>query len=231
MTPALLLFGASGAVGGAVRERFLSRGWSVVSTGRSVPVGSDATAFDPFAPGFDPACLDSRGPFDAVCWAQGANVNDSVHDVDMDRHLALYKANCLFVIAGLKLLLARGLLTRPARLCIVSSVWQELARQDKLSYCVTKAALHGLVLSAAADLAADGHLINAVLPGVLDTPMTHENLTPDQVESVQAMTQFKRLPALADVAGLVGYLCSTENTGITGQFIAADLGFSHVRLL
>ncbi|MHB1678846.1 MAG: SDR family oxidoreductase, partial [Sulfuriferula sp.] len=85
--------------------------------------------------------------------------------------------------------------------------------------------------SAAADLAAEGHLVNAILPGALDTPMTRHNLTSEQIGRLTGATQFGRLPQLEDVSKLAYYLCSEENTGITGQFIAADLGFSHVRIL
>jgi NAD(P)-dependent dehydrogenase (short-subunit alcohol dehydrogenase family) len=96
---------------------------------------------------------------------------------------------------------------------------------------MSKAALRGLVLSAAADLAKDGHLINAILPGALDTPMTRRNLSADQIKSLESGTQFGRLPKLEDVASLACWLCSAENTGITGQFIAADLGYSRVRIV
>jgi enoyl-[acyl-carrier-protein] reductase (NADH) len=61
--------------------------------------------------------------------------------------------------------------------------------------------------------------------------MTRKNLTADQIDRLSSATGFNRLPALTDVASLVCYLCSPENTGISGQFIAADLGFSHVRIV
>jgi len=151
--------------------------------------------------------------------------------VDLDAHLQLYQANCVYILSSLKLLLQRNLLVKPARLCVISSIWQEIARQNKLSYSMTKSALRGLVLSAAADLAADGHLVNAILPGALDTPMTRKNLTAEQISELAGATQFNRLPQLEDVSRLAMFLCSEENTGITGQFIAADLGFSRVRIL
>ncbi|MBA3050275.1 SDR family NAD(P)-dependent oxidoreductase, partial [Brevundimonas sp.] len=118
-----------------------------------------------------------------------------------------------------------------ARLCVVSSIWQERARQSKLSYTMTKAALGGFVRSASVDLAADGHLINAVLPGVLDTPMTHAAMAPEQVQRVAQATLFNALPTPDGIARLVGFLCSDQNTVVTGQSITADLGFSHVRLV
>jgi NAD(P)-dependent dehydrogenase (short-subunit alcohol dehydrogenase family) len=96
---------------------------------------------------------------------------------------------------------------------------------------MSKAALQGLVLSASADLAEDGHLINAVLPGAIESPMTRKNLSAEQIDRLSATTGYNRLVSLEDVASLVCYLCSPQNTGITGQFIAADLGFSHVRIV
>ena len=230
----LLLFGAGGAIGGAIEEKFLADGWQVVSSGRHAKPGSSKAAWvqaDPLDTGFDGSVFDAHAPYNAVCWAQGANQNDSVYDVDADKHLDLYRANCLFILASLQKILSRKLLAPASRLCVISSIWQNIARQNKLSYGMTKAALQGLVMSASADLAVDGHLINAVLPGALDTPMTRKNLSETQIAQLSSATKFNRMPVLADVANTVHFLCSPANTGITGQFIAADLGFSHVRLV
>lgn len=230
----LLLFGSTGAIGRAVANSAVARGWAVVASARHLPDAYDGITpirVDPFARDFSADILRVHGPYAAVCWAQGTNTNDNAYNVDLDRHCEVYKANCLFVLATLKALLAADLLVRPARLCVISSIWQTLARQDKLSYCMSKAALQGLVLSASTDLAADGHLFNAVLPGALETPMTRQNLTPQQIQKLKSVTKFQRLPALEDVTSLVTFLCSPENTGITGQFIAADLGMSRVHLL
>jgi NAD(P)-dependent dehydrogenase (short-subunit alcohol dehydrogenase family) len=223
----LLLFGGTGAIGSAVASYAAARGWSVTPVSRNGP----GISYDPFdsAASFEPVA--ERAPYSAVCWAQGVNAADTVYDVDIDRHLDIYRANCVFILATLQELLTRNLLTKPARLCVISSIWQNLARQTKLSYCMSKAALEGLVLSASTDLASEGHLFNAVLPGALETPMTRRNLSAEQLQRLTSATRFERLPALEDVASVVFYLCSSENTGITGQFIAADLGFSRVRIV
>ncbi len=234
-THRLLVFGASGAIGGAIAADAAGRGWSVTGVARKLPEeGSEGVEFhalDPLADDLDASFLASAEPFDAVCWAQGANVNDNIGTVDMKRHMEIYEANCVYILATMQALLQMGKLRSPARLCVISSIWQNLARQSKLTYCMTKAALQGLVLSCSADLAADGHVINAVLPGALDTPMTRKNLSAEQIGRLTGATQFGRLPALHDVSSAVLFLCSPENTGITGQFIAADLGFSHVRIV
>ena len=186
---------------------------------------------DPAADVVAPELFDAHGPFDAVCWAQGANMTDSVFDVDADSHMALYRANCLFVLQTLRLLLDRDLLARAARLVVISSIWQNIARQNKLSYIMTKAAVGGLVRSASVDLATRGMLINAVLPSAVDTPMTRANLNAAQIGKLAAGTQFERLVSLDDVVAAIQFLCSDGNTGVTGQSIPVDLGFTHAHLV
>jgi 3-oxoacyl-[acyl-carrier protein] reductase len=175
--------------------------------------------------------LHAYGQFDAICWAQGKNCNDSIHAFNVEQHREVFEANVVYILQSLSVLLKEHLLKMPARLCVISSIWQDISRQNKLSYGVSKAALKGLVLSLANDLGTDGHLINAVLPGALDTPMTRQNLSTEQLTKITSSTQFGRLPNLEDVTNAVHFLCSTENSGVTGQFIKIDLGFSDVRIV
>ena len=229
----LLLFGGNGAIGSSVAHQFDSRGWKLTRVVRRASKSEQEIAWDPLddddLEGF--GNLLKRGPFDAVCWSQGANCNDSIYSFNLALHQDLYTVNVLYIIKALNALLLAGLLAEKSRMCVISSIWQNIARQEKLSYSVTKAALRGLVLSASNDLGRDGHLINAVLPGVIDTPMTRANLSKDQIENVQRGTQFKRLSTLGDVASTVYMLCSHENTGLTGQFINVDFGYSNVRII
>lgn len=232
----ILIFGGRGAIGAAVRARFAAMGWALAATSRQAPAaaereGADWIICDPQAGLSSRSLLDEHAPYDAVCWAQGANASDSVLDVDPAAHVKLYQANCLFVLETMKLLLTRGLLAPKARMVVVSSIWQQIARQNKLSYIMTKAAIGGLVQSASVDLASSGFLINAVLPSAIDTPMTRANLTPVQIQRLAGATGFDRLVALDDVVSAIEFLCSAKNTGVTGQSLAVDLGFSHAHLV
>jgi len=234
--PRILIFGGRGAIGSAVRGRFTALGWQVTATSRQTVPAAEAQAANWIV--CDPATglassqqLDGDGPYAAVCWAQGANITDSVFDVEPANHLELYRANCLFVVETLQLLLARDLLAPSARLVVISSIWQRIARQNKLSYIMTKAAVGGLVRSAAVDLAPRGILINAVLPSAIDTAMTTANLSPEQIKRLAGSTGFNRLVSLNEVVAVIEFLCSELNTGVTGQFLTVDLGFSHARLV
>jgi 3-oxoacyl-[acyl-carrier protein] reductase len=226
----LLLFGGSGHIGREVATKFSNKNWDVWSIVRNPDDRISSTIiWDVLLDKNIPNSLKSCTPFDAICWAQGANLNDSIYSFDKNKHLEVYQANVLYILESLTRLLSAGLLAKSAKLCIVSSIWQEISRQNKLSYAVSKSALSGLVLSLANDLAEDGYLVNAVLPGVLDTPMSRRNLTEDQIRSVEQATKFNRLTTLGDVASAIYFLCSEENTGTTGQFLKLDLGFSDVR--
>ncbi len=234
--PRLLLFGASGAIGRTVADHAVRADWSVTGVTRGpapdrAPAAIDWITWDP-AHGEADGALANRPPFDAVCWAQGANLTDSLGNFDAERHRELYNANVLSVLISADALVTRGLLaSQGARLVVVSSIWQERARANKLSYTVTKAAVGGLVRSASVDLGREGHLINAVLPGVLDTPMARANLSADQIAAVAAATTLGRLPDLDTLAETILFLCSRANRAISGQSITVDLGMSNARLV
>lgn len=228
----LLLFGGFGQIGQSIAWKFKEKGWEVfaVSRGKKSNSKYDIQWDVDVKQGHEiPTSIFDAGLFNSVCWAQGVNLNDSIYSYEPDSHVKVYEANVLFVLSTLSALLAKNLLSKPARLCVVSSIWQNISRQNKLSYAISKSALQGLVLSLANDMAIDGHLVNAVLPGALDTPMTHSNLSSAQIELIKGSTNFKKLAKLEDVASAAYYLCSDDNTGVTGQFIKVDLGFSDVR--
>lgn len=232
--PRILVIGARGSIGATLILRALDDNWSVTGTGRgnrpdTLPNGVAWIRYDPLD---GAGAFAGHAAFDAVCWSLGANMADSLLSFDPERHLALYRTNCLSVMESLSTLVTDRLLAASgARLCVISSIWQERARQDKFSYSVTKAAVGGLVRAASVDLGIQGHLINAVLPGVLDTPMTASNLTPDQIAVVQGKTTLGRLADLGTVADTVLFLCSSRNRSITGQSITVDMGMSNASLV
>lgn len=234
----VLIFGASGSIGQALCAHFLLQEYFVIGVGRQkIQKNSNPNLKwvvwndDPmvFAHPLNESLAGRR--LDSLVWAQGVNFNDDIESFDLVKHQEMYDANVTFIPRSLQAIMKSQLLSKGARLCVISSIWQNIARQNKLSYCITKSALQGLVQSLSIDLGKQGILINAVLPGALDTQMTRTNLSESQIKSLEAATPLATLPQLSDVCGLVEFLCSTKNTGITGQFIAADRGFSHARIL
>jgi 3-oxoacyl-[acyl-carrier protein] reductase len=224
-----LLFGATGAIGSAVGAKLSSLGFNVTKVVRhkTMDPGSEIVVGMPEALSSQLSTLNRK--FSAVVWAHGVNQNDSVLDVDLTSYENLMDVNVGYVLNTLSILARENLLSSPSRLCVISSVWEQIARSNKISYTISKAALGGLVRAAANDLASRNILINGVLPGVVDTPMTRQILSIDQVNGVKESTGFGRLVTVEDIAATVGFLCSPDNNGITGQSITVDLGFSNAR--
>lgn len=224
-----LVIGASGAIGSAVVDEFAQNEFQVWTSSRSVDTNAKQQLQLLGKSDADRTSMQNAPTFDAVVWAQGANLNDNINDVDDAAFAELIQANVGFVVSTMSSLLAAKKITNGARLCVVSSIWQQAIRPNKLSYSITKSALSGLVQSAALDLADQNILVNAILPGVLDTPMTRSVLSNDQIKSVATRTGFARLVTPQEIAVLCHFVCSEANTTLTGQSLVADLGFSNVR--
>jgi len=224
-----LVVGASGAIGSAVVEQFVQNKFQVWTSSRSISANGNQHLQLLGKSEADRKSLQDAPTFDAVIWAQGANLNDNITDVEDDAFAELMQANVGFVVSTMSSLLASKKISNGARLCVISSIWQQAIRPNKLSYSITKSALSGLVQSAALDLADQNILVNAILPGVLDTPMTRSVLSIEQINSVASRTGFARLVTPQEVAVLCHFVCSEANTTLTGQSMVADLGFSNVR--
>ncbi len=230
----ILLFGITGNIGKIIAESFVKRGIEVIGvTRKSSPDqqinDTKIIKWDVFKE--NPTKLEQFGPFNRICWSQGDNINDSIFDFNEEANLKLYKANCLYIMSSLSKLIKHNLLSKNAKLCVISSIWQNMARQNKLSYTVSKSALQGLINSLAIDLGKDGYLINAILPGPLNSDMTINNLSKSQLENFTKATFFNRFAEIEDVANMAHFLCSEENTSINGQFINIDLGLSNGRII
>lgn len=233
-TPKVLIYGATGTLGTALAQTFNALDWIVIGVSRhEQQANSDVSRWIKWCSGECENCIVGldRNSIDAVIWSQGINFNDSIRTIDLSAHTSMYQVNVLSILESLQQLLAGEVLTSNARLCVISSIWQNVAREMKLSYSVTKSALRGLVRSLAADLGPEGKRINAVLPGALDTPMTRANLTSDQISRLQDITPLRSMPQMDDVCQVVEFLCSRRNTGLTGQFITADRGFSYAKYI
>ena len=110
------------------------------------------------------------------------------------------------------------------RIVLTSSITGPLVGAPSLShYAASKAALLGLMRTAALELADDGITVNAVMPGNVRTP----GIEAFGAEFVQGMVDsipLKRLADPADVGWAVRYLASEEAGYVTGQTIVIDGG-------
>jgi len=120
------------------------------------------------------------------------------------------------------------------RIVNLSSISGRSGRSDQAHYAAAKCAVISLTQSAALSFASQGITVNAVCPGVVDTPMTtgiHEiragtlGITPEEsLARMVAKIPLGRLEKTEDVAGVISFLCSADAAYITGQSLNVDGG-------
>jgi NAD(P)-dependent dehydrogenase (short-subunit alcohol dehydrogenase family) len=91
-------------------------------------------------------------------------------------------------------------------------------------YTAAKAGVLGLTRHLAAEYAASGVTVNAVCPGLIDTPMVHRTIDAEQVRRYADGFPIPRLGRPEEVAALVGFLASDEAAYITGASVDVNGG-------
>ena len=223
--PNLLIFGSTGTLGGAILEKYRSEKWDVTCAVRKVVNDCDIQL--PLTP-----TVLANKKFDAVVFAQGANVNGSAMSTGTKELNELFEANVTVIAESISTLMGAGTINEAAKVVILSSLWEQFTRQEKFAYSVTKAAVGGLVRSLAVDLGRQKKiLVNGILTGIVNSPMVARTLSPEQVANVVGQTPGGELATPADVANSVYMFGSNLNTGISGQSIFVDRGFSIARTI
>ena len=223
--PNLLIFGSTGTLGGAILDKYRAEKWDVTCAVRKVVNDCDVQL------PLTSAILGNK-KFDAVVFAQGANVNGSAMQTGTKELNELFEANVTVIAESVSVLMGAGSINEGGRVVILSSLWEQFTRQEKFAYSVTKAAVGGLVRSLAVDLGRQKKiLVNGILPGIINSPMVARTLSPEQIANVVSQTPIGDLATPVDVANSVYMFGSSLNTGISGQSIFVDRGFSVARTI
>lgn len=112
------------------------------------------------------------------------------------------------------------------RIVNLSSVWGKISKEGRASYSASKFAIDGMTVAMANEFASQGILCNSVSPGFIDTEMTWKNLKVSGVEKILQSVPIGRLAKVEEVARLIYFLGTNENTYISGQNISIDGGFT-----
>jgi NAD(P)-dependent dehydrogenase (short-subunit alcohol dehydrogenase family) len=116
----------------------------------------------------------------------------------------------------------------------MASISSFLPKLEQLDYGVSKAGVVSMTRSAALSLAPHHIRVNAVAPGIIDTPMTQANAqrrsevrgvtVAEALQPLLDVTPMKRMGSPTEVANVIAFLCSEEASYITGQTIVVDGG-------
>ncbi len=99
--------------------------------------------------------------------------------------------------------------------------------QPQSYYNASKAAVHHLTKSLAAEWGARGVRINAVAPTYIETPMTKfAAADPEMFDTWLAMTPMNRMGQPSEIASVVLFLASEASSLLTGSIVVADGGYT-----
>lgn len=108
----------------------------------------------------------------------------------------------------------------------ISSIWGDKTISGRLCYTTSKSALIGMTKTLAVELAKYNIQVNTISPGFTNTKLTRSILSKDQINKLVSKVPMGRMADPIEIARIVMFLCSKQNTYITGQNIVVDGGFS-----
>lgn len=105
----------------------------------------------------------------------------------------------------------------------VSSVWGVVGGACEAAYSASKAALVGMTLALAKEVAPSGVTVNAVAPGAVDTDMM-KCYSAAELEEIRGSIPLGRMARPDEIASAVVFLL--EHGYVTGQVLTVDGGFT-----
>ncbi len=111
--------------------------------------------------------------------------------------------------------------SRWGRIINLSSIAALTGNTGQVNYAAAKGALNSATKSLAREVASRGITVNAVAPGIIDTPMSASTFDAAEIARLVPM---KRAGSPTEVADLIGFLASPQAAYITGQIISINGG-------
>jgi NAD(P)-dependent dehydrogenase (short-subunit alcohol dehydrogenase family) len=223
-----LVIAASSAVGQATVTLLKQTGHSVFTTARNtskiIPDAVlDATDFEAVDQVFQQA-----GTLDGVVNCSGSLLLKSAHMTTKEQYQAVIDASLTTAFATLRS--AGKYMTGGGSVVLISSAAAITGLANHEAIAAAKAGILGLTRSAAATYAPMNVRVNAVAPGLTETPLT-AGITANEASRKlsETMHALGRLGRPEDIARAVVFLLDPQNSWITGQALGVDGGLSHVR--
>jgi 3-oxoacyl-[acyl-carrier protein] reductase len=223
-----LVTGAANGIGKAVAERFGAEG--AIVAGVDVEEGCEYR-FDLARVDQLEGLVEAIGPVDVLCSCAG--VFDPVWAVDLtvERYRRVLAVNLdapVFLAARCGRAMAeRGY----GRILSITSIHGLRGEEQSLPYDVSKAGLEGATRTLAIELGPRGVLVNALAPGFVNTRMSivdgRNELDSEWFETVyreHRKLPLRRAAEPAEIAAHAAWLCSEQNTYLTGQVVTVDGG-------
>lgn len=236
-----VVIGAGSGIGQAAAKGLAAHGALVVCadlaqeaaelTAREIGARSQAATVDvtqsESVSGLLQTVADQHGDLNIVVTTPGANVRKPIlayQDAEFDRVIELNLKGTFRVLreAG-KIMSERG----GGSIIAFSSIRSQVVEPGQGVYAATKAGIVQMVRALAAELGPKGVRVNAIAPGVVETPLTRPIKDRSEWYSAYAAKSvFNRWATADEMAGPVVYLASDASSYVTGSVLFVDGGWT-----
>jgi NAD(P)-dependent dehydrogenase (short-subunit alcohol dehydrogenase family) len=175
------------------------------------------------------ALRERHGRLEIVVSTPAVNVRKRLVDYaeeELDRVLTLNLKGSVHVLQA-----AGRIMTSQGRGAIVlfSSIRSQVVEPGQGVYAATKAGIVQLVRTAAAELGPAGVRVNAVAPGVVETPLTAPiQARPEWYAAYAEKNVLRRWARPEEIAEPTVFLCSDAASYVTGSVLFVDAGWTAV---
>jgi NAD(P)-dependent dehydrogenase (short-subunit alcohol dehydrogenase family) len=233
-----LVTGAGQGMGAAIAARLARDGHDVAvndliaenARATAERIGGTAHPFDVADPDACAAAVGAIGDVDILVANHAYMTMAPFEDTsaaEWDRTIAVN----LLGTATLLELTAPGMVTRGwGRVVVIASEWGVIGWPNATPYAASKGGLIGLVRSAARALGPHGVAVNAIAPGITDTPQLQVDADdagislPEMIERYAADVPLGRVGRPEDIAAVVSFLCSEPAIALVGQVLQPNGG-------
>ena len=240
-TPTYLILGATGGIGSELVKQLAASGARPVLVARDGDRlaqlaeelgGVPFQALDAADPDAVKQCAKQLkadfGRVDGIANCVGSLVLKPAHRTSLEEWEATMRANLTTAFAAVSA--AATTMRDGGSVVLVSSAAARTGLASHEAIAAAKAGVIGLTLSAAATYAGQGIRVNAVAPGLVETPMT-QGLTsaPAMRKATEAMHPLGRIGRPEEVARVIAFLLDPASAWMTGQVVGVDGGLGTVR--
>lgn len=235
MNAVALVTGAAGGMGRVIIQRLAQDGFSVVAVDRAEaplaelerelkPKGLDirTCVADLAQEAAIVKLIDELPQLSALVNSAGLFDERDFFELTQDDFRRMYELN--LIAAATLTQRAASRMSAGAKIVNIASR-AYLGARHHAHYVASKAALVGYTRASAMELAPRGILVNAIAPGLIDTPMLRA-LSPERLAAQLALQPTGKAGTPEDIANAVSFLASPGMSFITGQVLFVDGGKS-----
>jgi len=214
----ILVTGASRGIGKAIKEELIQNGYHCIAPTRSELDITDVKSIKKF---FDTYELN----IDGLVNNAGINIIGNIESISDTDISDMLNTNLVAPLLLTQYVVKQMKQNNAGKIVNISSIWGVRSKEFRTLYSTTKFGINGMTKSLARELGPYNILVNTIAPGYVNTEMTQTNVTAEEQEKIKKTIPLKRFAQPEEIAKLVLFLLSDNNSYITGQTITADGGF------